>query len=63
MIRVLIADDQAAVREGFAALIDAQESMLVTAQASNGREAVGLARRTFPHVGPDGHPNACAGWS
>jgi DNA-binding NarL/FixJ family response regulator len=50
MIRVLVADDQAAVRDGFAALIEAQENMLVAAQASNGREAVDLARRVFPHV-------------
>ena len=50
MIRVLVADDQAAVRDGFAALIDAQDNMLVAAQADNGREAVDLARRTFPHV-------------
>jgi DNA-binding NarL/FixJ family response regulator len=50
MIRVLVADDQAAVRDGFAALIDAQGNMTVAAQAANGREAVDLARRTFPHV-------------
>jgi DNA-binding NarL/FixJ family response regulator len=50
MIRVLVADDQAAVREGFAALIDAQEDMVVAGQAANGREAVDLARRAFPHV-------------
>jgi DNA-binding NarL/FixJ family response regulator len=50
MIRVLVADDQAAVRDGFAALIDAQDSMLVAGQARNGREAVDLARRVFPHV-------------
>jgi DNA-binding NarL/FixJ family response regulator len=50
MIRVLVADDQAAVRDGFAALIEAQENMLVAGQASNGREAVDLARRVFPHV-------------
>ncbi len=50
MIRVLVADDQAAVRDGFAALIEAQEKMLVAGQASNGREAVDLARRVFPHV-------------
>ena len=50
MIRVLVADDQAAVRDGFAALIDAQDSMLVAGEASNGREAVDLARRVFPHV-------------
>jgi DNA-binding NarL/FixJ family response regulator len=47
---VLVADDQAAVREGFAALIDARENMLVAGQAANGREAVDHARRTFPHV-------------
>jgi DNA-binding NarL/FixJ family response regulator len=50
MIRVLVADDQAAVRDGFAALIDAQRNMLVAGQAANGREAVDLARRTFPHL-------------
>jgi DNA-binding NarL/FixJ family response regulator len=48
--RVLIADDQAAVRGGFAALIDAQEAMQVVGEATNGREAVDLARRVFPHV-------------
>ncbi len=50
MIRVLVADDQAAVRGGFAALIDAQETMRVVGEATNGREAVDLARRVFPHV-------------
>ena len=50
MIRVLVADDQAAVRGGFAALIDAQDEMQVVAEATNGREAVDLARRTLPHV-------------
>jgi DNA-binding NarL/FixJ family response regulator len=47
---VLVADDQAAVRGGFAALIEAQENMSVAGEVSNGREAVGLARRVFPHV-------------
>ena len=50
MIRVLVADDQAAVRDGFAALVDAQDDMTVTATAADGREAVDLARRTFPNV-------------
>jgi DNA-binding NarL/FixJ family response regulator len=50
MIRVVVADDQAAVRGGFAALIDAQENMQVAGEATNGREAVDLARRVFPHV-------------
>jgi DNA-binding NarL/FixJ family response regulator len=50
VIRVLIADDQAAVRGGLAALVDAQDHMEVVAEAANGREATDLARRTFPHV-------------
>jgi DNA-binding NarL/FixJ family response regulator len=50
MIRVLVADDQTAVRDGFAALVDAQENMAVAATASNGRQAVDLARTTRPHV-------------
>jgi DNA-binding NarL/FixJ family response regulator len=50
MIRVLVADDQAAVRGGFAALIDAQEEMQVVGEAADGREALDLARRVFPHV-------------
>jgi DNA-binding NarL/FixJ family response regulator len=50
VIRVLVADDQAAVRGGFAALIEAQDQMQVVAEAANGREAVDLARRVFPHV-------------
>ena len=50
MIRVLVADDQAAIRGGFAALVDAQETMHVVAEAGSGREAVDLARRASPHV-------------
>jgi DNA-binding NarL/FixJ family response regulator len=50
MIRVLVADDQAAVRDGLAALIDAQENMQIAGTAANGRQAVDLARRAFPHV-------------
>jgi DNA-binding NarL/FixJ family response regulator len=50
VIRVLVADDQAAVRGGFAALIDAQANMQVAGEADNGRRAVDLARRVLPHV-------------
>jgi YesN/AraC family two-component response regulator len=50
MIGVLVADDQAAVRDGFGALVDAQENMVVAGLAENGRQAVDLAHRTFPHV-------------
>ncbi len=50
MIRVLVAEDQLAVRAGFVALIAAEEEMEAAGEASNGREAVDLARRVLPHV-------------
>jgi DNA-binding NarL/FixJ family response regulator len=50
MIRVLVADDQAAVRDGFAAIVDAQPGMTVVGRADTGRAAIDLARRTFPDV-------------
>jgi DNA-binding NarL/FixJ family response regulator len=50
VIRVLIADDQTAVRAGLAALIGSEDDMDVVGEASNGREAVDIARRVFPHV-------------
>jgi DNA-binding NarL/FixJ family response regulator len=50
MTRVLIADDQAAVRGGFGALINAEDDLDVVAEAADGREAVDLARRLFPQV-------------
>jgi DNA-binding NarL/FixJ family response regulator len=50
VIRVLVADDQAAVRGGFAALIASEDEMDVAGEATNGREAVDLTRRVVPHV-------------
>ncbi len=38
--RCLIADDQAMVREGFAAVLDAQPGLLVVGQAADGADAV-----------------------
>lgn len=49
-IDVLIADDQAMVRAGFAALLDAHEGIRVVGQAANGRDAVTLAARLDPDV-------------
>jgi len=37
--RCLIADDQAMVREGFAAVLDAQPGLLVVGQAADGAGA------------------------
>jgi DNA-binding NarL/FixJ family response regulator len=50
MIRVLIADDQAMVRQGFGALLAAQPDLLVVGDAANGVEAVTAARRLDPDV-------------
>ncbi|MGZ4214555.1 MAG: response regulator [Solirubrobacteraceae bacterium] len=50
MIRVLLADDQALVRAGFQALLDAQDDIRVVGGAADGREAVTLARKLEPDV-------------
>jgi DNA-binding NarL/FixJ family response regulator len=45
MIRVLLADDQALIRAGFRVLIDAADDLEVVGEATDGRQAVDLARR------------------
>ena len=50
MISVLLADDQALVRAGFRALLDAEPDIEVVAEAGDGLEAVQLASRTRPDV-------------
>ncbi|MHA7268168.1 response regulator [Arthrobacter sp. HLT1-20] len=49
-IRVLVVDDQAMVREGFAALLGAQDDIEVVGQAENGARAVEMAREHRPDV-------------
>lgn len=49
-IRVLVVDDQAMVREGFAALLGAQDDIEVVGQAENGALAVELAALHHPDV-------------
>jgi DNA-binding NarL/FixJ family response regulator len=45
MIRVLLADDQALIRAGFRVLLDAVGDLVVVGEATDGREAVDMARR------------------
>ena len=48
--RCLIADDQAMVREGFAAVLSAQPGLVVVGLAADGSEAVSLTRQLRPDV-------------
>lgn len=50
MIRLLLADDQALVRAGFRALLNAQDDMQVIGEAADGDEAVRLVARLTPDV-------------
>ncbi|MFD8301569.1 response regulator [Streptomyces sp. NPDC059690] len=49
-IRVLIADDQMMVREGFSVLLNAMPDIEVVGEAVNGREAVERVRELTPDV-------------
>ena len=46
----MLADDQALVRAGFRALLDAQDDIEVVAEATDGEEAVRLARTHKPDI-------------
>lgn len=50
MIRVLIADDQALIRAGFKALLNAEPDMDVVAEAASGTDAFRAAKRELPDV-------------
>jgi DNA-binding NarL/FixJ family response regulator len=50
VIRVVLADDQALVRGGFRALLDAEPDIKVVGEAADGRAAVATVRELRPHV-------------
>jgi DNA-binding NarL/FixJ family response regulator len=50
VIRLLIADDQALVRDGFRSILERDPDIQVVAEAQDGREAVDLATRHRPDV-------------
>ena len=49
-VSVLVVDDQALVRGAFSMLVESAEDLSVVAEASNGSEAIALARRHHPDV-------------
>ena len=50
MIRVVVADDQSAVRSGLVLILDAAPDIAVVAEAADGEEAVRACRRLRPDV-------------
>lgn len=49
-ITVLLADDHTIVRQGFRALLEAEEDIAIVGEAETGRQAVQLARKLRPDV-------------
>lgn len=50
MVRVCLADDHAVVRDGLRMLLDAQPDIEVVGEASNGRDAIRLAKKLRPDM-------------
>lgn len=49
-VRVLLADDQALVRDGFRSILEREDDLLVVAEVGDGVEAVSAGRRTRPDL-------------
>jgi DNA-binding NarL/FixJ family response regulator len=52
VIRILLADDQALIRSGIRAPLEAEDDIEVVAEAADGRQAVLLARERQPDIAP-----------
>jgi DNA-binding NarL/FixJ family response regulator len=50
MIRVLLADDQALIRSGIRALLEAEDDIEVVGEAADGKQAVALATQHRPDI-------------
>src|SRR6476646_8250347 len=50
MIRILLADDHAMVRQGFRLILSSQPDMEIVGEAGNGREAVEMAEKLQPDI-------------
>ena len=50
MIRLLVADDQALVRDGFCSILGREPDIEIVAEAADGAEAVAAVNRTRPDV-------------
>jgi DNA-binding NarL/FixJ family response regulator len=50
MIRILLADDQALIRSGIRALLEAEDDIEVVAEAADGQQAVTLAAQHRPDI-------------
>ena len=50
MIRVVLVDDQAMVRQGLRMILEAEPSLTVVGEAGDGREALELVPRARPDV-------------
>jgi len=50
MIRVLVVDDHAILRDGIRSLLESQEDIVVVGEAENGAEAIELVEKTSPEI-------------
>ena len=57
-VRIVVADDQQVVRDGFAALLETQPDFTVVGTASDGDDAARICRRAAPRRRADGCPHA-----